>query len=142
LHFWQEATTFFHVVLPPFDLGIMWSKVISPFEPQYWHLNSSRKNKLNRVKALALLGRIYCFKTTTEGIFISTEGDLTTSSYSARILTLFEILALIESCHVHNDNGKYESGLKSAFSTKAELFWRKSPSAKNTSKETSVILTP
>ncbi len=28
-----------------------WSKVISPLDPQYWQVNSSRRNRLKRVKA-------------------------------------------------------------------------------------------
>ena len=31
--------------------GTTWSKVRSPRAPQYWHLNSSLRNKLKRVKA-------------------------------------------------------------------------------------------
>ena len=56
LHFEQAATTFSQLVTPPRARGTTWSKVNSPFAPQYWQQNSSRKNRLNRVKATRFCG--------------------------------------------------------------------------------------
>ena len=50
----QAVTTFSHVVRPPRQRGMTWSKVRSGAgerSPQYWQEKASRRNTLNRVKA-------------------------------------------------------------------------------------------
>ena len=44
------------LVTPPRARGTTWSKVRSPFDPQYWQLNSSRRKRLKRVKATRFCG--------------------------------------------------------------------------------------
>ena len=73
----QAVITFSHVVLPPFDFGIIWSKVKLLLSPQYWHSNSSLRNTLNLVKAGFLEQITYSLSAITLGILISKEGDLT-----------------------------------------------------------------
>ena len=46
---------FSQLVTPPRARGTTWSKVRSPFAPQYWQQNSSRRKRLNRVKGDPLL---------------------------------------------------------------------------------------
>ena len=52
----QEATTFSQVVRPPRERGTMWSKVRWSRSPQYWQVNSSRRKRLKRVKAVVRAG--------------------------------------------------------------------------------------
>ena len=52
----QEATTFSQVVRPPRERGTTWSKVRWSRLPQYWQVNSSRRNRLKRVKAVVRAG--------------------------------------------------------------------------------------
>ena len=76
----QAVTIFSHVVRPPRERGITWSKVRSSGEPHYWQLNPSRRNRLKRVKAGGRSCGTYCFSDTTLGSFISNEGECTTWS--------------------------------------------------------------
>ena len=71
---------------------------------------SKLKNRLNLVKALDLTGLIYSFKTTTEGIFIFIDGELTYLSYSATTFILSMKTPFIVSFHDHIDKGKYDNG--------------------------------
>ena len=52
----QAVATFSQVVRPPWARGTTWSKVRSPFDPQYWQQNSSRRKRLKRVNATRFLG--------------------------------------------------------------------------------------
>ena len=91
----HAVITFSHVVLPPFDLGNIWSKVKLFFALQYWHSNSSLRNTLKRVKAGFLEHMTYCLSAITLGIFIFIEGERTISLYSEITETFSKNTALI-----------------------------------------------
>src|SRR5207342_3908101 len=101
----QAATTLIQVVCPPRERGNRWSNVRSSREPQYWQLNLSRRNTLNRVKAGWVEGFTKVLSETTLGSFISKLGLRTARSYSATIFTRSRKTALIASCHDHSDSG-------------------------------------
>src|SRR5262245_24257066 len=98
----------FHVERPPLERGTTWSNVRSFVLcvcPQYWHIQWSRRNTLNLVKAgLRAIG-MYSFNASTLGSFISRPGDRTIRSYSEITVTLSLNIALTASCQGHTDNG-------------------------------------
>src|SRR5690348_1212191 len=71
----QAVTMFSHVVRPPRERGITWSKVRSSAERQYWQEKASRRNRLNRVNAGGRSWATYCLSDTTLGSRISKEGE-------------------------------------------------------------------
>src|SRR3569833_427538 len=101
----QAVTIFSHVVRPPLERGIMWSKVRSEPVEQYWQEKLSRRNRLKRVKAGARSCSPYCFRETTLGSTISTEGELTTLSYVETTSTRSWNTAVTTSCQGHSDSG-------------------------------------
>jgi hypothetical protein len=105
LHVEQAATTLSHVVWPPRDLGMRWSKVRSSRSPQYWHWKRSRRNTLKRVKAGWRAGLTYVFSDTTDGRFMAKDGLWTATSYSETMFTRSRNTALIASCQDHSDSG-------------------------------------
>ena len=105
----QAVTIFSHCVRPPRERGMTWSKVRSPVAPgtlQYWQVNLSRRNTLNRVKAGRRFAGIYCLSEITLGSAISTDGERTLRSYSDSTITRSRKTALIASCHDQSDRGK------------------------------------
>ena len=78
-----------------------------------------RRNTLNRVNAGRRAAGIYSFSAITLGSRIDMLGDRTAVSYSFSTDTRSRNTAFTASCHAHTDNGKYDSGRKSAFRTRA-----------------------
>src|ERR1043166_5982729 len=101
----QAATTLIHVVCPPRERGVRWSKVRSSRVPQYWQEKRSRRKTLNRVKAGWVEGFTNVLSETTLGSFISRLGECTERSYCSTIFTRSRKTALIASCHDHRDKG-------------------------------------
>ena len=86
---------------------------------QYWHWKASRRNTLNRVKAGRREVGTKSFSAMTLGSFMVMLGEWTALSYSFSTLTRSMNTALTASCQDQRDNGKYDSGRKSALSTSA-----------------------
>src|SRR5919199_4090215 len=118
----QAVQTFSQVVRPPRLRGTTWSKVrscVGRLSPQYWHSKRSRRNTLNRVKAGRRAAGMYSFSAITLGRRMDRVGECTSTSYSFSTLTRSRNTAFTASCHDHSESGKYDSGRKSAFNTRA-----------------------
>src|SRR5262249_39845434 len=105
----HAVTTFSHVVRPPRERGMTWSKVSSGEvcgSWQYWQMKRSRRKTLNRVKAGRRAVGMYSLSAMTLGTRISKVGLRTVRSYSEMMLTRSRKTALTASCHDHSDNGK------------------------------------
>ena len=72
LHGAQAVMMFSHVVFPPRRRGTTWSKVRWLGLPQYWQVNRSRRNTLNRVKAGQRAGSLKSMVFGGEGLFLAT----------------------------------------------------------------------
>jgi len=105
----HAVTTFSHVVRPPRQRGMTWSKVKSGAGErawQYWHWKASRRNTLNRVNAGRRDVGTKSFNAMTLGSFIVMEGECTALSYSFSTETRSMNTALTASCQDHSDSGK------------------------------------
>src|SRR5262249_5925406 len=105
----QAVTMFDQEVWPPRDRGITCSNVGAEdanVSPQYWHVNRSRRNTLNRVNATRRAAGRYLRSATTDGSRILVEGLRTQVSYSATIETRSLNTACTASSQRSRESGK------------------------------------
>src|SRR5690349_19749449 len=109
LHTPQAVQTLVHIVRPPRERGIRWSNVRCSAErcvAQYWQVNRSRRNTLNRVNAGRRACGTYSFSAITLGSFIAKDGECTTRSYSESTFTRSMNTAFTVSCQDQSESGK------------------------------------
>src|SRR5262249_34493113 len=105
----QAVQTLVHIVRPPRERGIRWSKVrcsAERFDPQYWQGKRSRRNTLNRGKAGRRARGTKSLSAMTLGSLIAKDGECTTRSYSESTLTRSMNTAFTASCQDQSESGK------------------------------------